>query len=147
MPNNTEADRMSNGDDMSTTYLGVGGAKHDIYEADGFGSLADVTNVHRDAQSVETNADTTANAQKIDRMPRRRSKLQDLPFGIASQCSYKSNSCRNWNGSSIWYRTDVRSIMKNARMPADETGNIRTCRNESNMPNSPYRLARGHPEH
>ena len=107
MPNNTEADRMSNGDDMSTTYLGVGGAKHDIYEADGFGSLADATNVHRDAQSIKTNADMTANAQKIVRMPRRRSKLQDLPFGIASQCSYKSNGCGNWNGLSVWYCMDM----------------------------------------
>ena len=48
MPNNTEADGMSNGEDMSTTYLGVGGAKHDVYEEDGFGSLADATNAHRD---------------------------------------------------------------------------------------------------
>ena len=107
MPNNTEADGMSNGDDMSTTYLGVGGAKHNVYEADGFGSLADVTNAHRDAQSVETNADTTANAQKIIRMPQRRSKLQDLPFGIASQRSYKSNGCGNWNGLSVWYCMDM----------------------------------------
>ena len=73
------------------------------YEADGFGSLADVMNGHRDAQSVETNADMTANAQKIIRMPQRRSKLQDLPFGTASQRSYKSNGCGNWNGSSIQY--------------------------------------------
>ena len=103
MLNNTEVDGMSHGDDMGTAYLGVGGAKHNVYDADGIGSLADTMNGDRDVQSVETNADMTANAQKIVRMPRKRSKLQDLPFGTASQHSYKSNGCGNWNGSSVQY--------------------------------------------
>jgi len=96
-----EVDGMSH-DDVGMAYLGVG-AKHDVYEADGFGSLADMTNGHRDAQSIEMDADTTANVWKIIRMPRKRSKLPDLPFGTARQCPYKSNGCGNWNGSSVHY--------------------------------------------
>ena len=96
-----EVDGMSH-DDVGTAYLGVG-AKHDVYEADGFGSLADATNGRRDAQSIEMDADTTANVRKIVRMPRKRSKLPDLPFGTARQCPYKSNGCGNRNGSSVRY--------------------------------------------
>ena len=96
-----EVDGMSH-DGVGTAYLGVG-TKHDIYEVDGFGSLADTTNGHRDAQSVETDADMTANVQKIVRMPRKRSKLPDLPFGTTRQCPYKSNGCGNRNGLSVRY--------------------------------------------
>jgi len=96
-----EVDGMGH-DDVGTAYMGVG-AKHNIYEVDGFGSLADMTNGCRDAQSVEMDADMTSNVWKTIRMPRKRSKLPDLPFGTTRQCPYKSNGCGKRNSSSIHY--------------------------------------------
>ena len=146
MPNNTEVDGMSHGDDMGTAYLGVGGAKHDVWG----GWLWKPCRHDEWAQ----------------RCPKRRNKCrydckctenhQNAPKEIkTARLTFWNHKPaliqvkRLWKLERLEHTVcmDMWSIMKNARTPADETGNIRTCWNESNMPNSPYRLVRGHPEH
>lgn len=125
MSNSTETAVMGHGD----------GARCSVEVADGIESHEDASIGHRDAQTVEMDADTTENAPQIVRMLRKK-KPPNSPIEAARQRLDNSNTIRNPTDTPR-VRTDVHNIANNTQTTENAPRIIRTHQNVLKIRNLP----------
>ena len=138
MSNRAETVRMRHGEGAGT-YLGAGDAKRDVKQTDGVGSHADTSSGHSDVPSVETDADTTANAPQIVRTPRKKIKPPDSPSRSTRRAPDEPNAFGDATNTST-IRTDGHNAGNEKETAVNETKNVRTCQIDpktQNLPNTP----------
>ena len=118
------------------TYLGTGDAKCWVDETDSIGSHMDVPSRHGDILSIETKMNTPANAPDTIRIPRKKSKLPDLPMETTRGRPDEPNGCRNHvDGSSA--RMDAHTAEDKMESAVNKTVNVRKQKTEAQTKHSP----------
>ena len=112
------------------------GANACTNEPNSCGDPAEMLTGHREAPSVATDGDTTANVTKTVRIPRIEPKTRNSPIGTAKQCPDEPDSCGNQTDASSRCM-DVHSAGNDAQMAIDEAKTIRTPPNKPKMRNLP----------
>ena len=122
--------------DSGGTYLGIGDMKGDVKETDGVGSHTDTLNGSMDIPSIETDTNRPANAPDSVRTTQKKAKPPDLPSRSTKQHSDKPSSCGN-QSDTLNVHADMHSIRNDMGTAENKMKNVRMCRIEQKMLNSP----------
>jgi len=109
----------------------------------GVGSNMDVSGGHRGVPNIGTDTNGASDMTQKFRTRQKMSKPPNSPIEPARRRSDEPNGCRSHAEASSAQtdahslKTDVQSVTENARMPANESRNIRTHRIRLRAQNSP----------
>ena len=116
--------------------------KHGVEVTDGVRSH-NVSNGHRGIPNIETDTNRAVDTIKKVRMQQNMSKPPNSPIETARWRSHGPNGCGSHAEASSMQtdvhslKMDVQSITANAKMPANESRNVRTRQIRSRTQNSP----------